>query len=124
MGQISTGQTNPDEPDYFPPFLRQKLLQVNLIAFFHTSNLKETREEDFNSWKHRTDNINNIPSLDFLNKAYISKKGQNRLVSKETSVEIKPSGGLYDGVDLSVKKFIDKDLRLKCEHSFTGKARL
>jgi hypothetical protein len=30
MGQISTGQTNPEEPDYFPTFLRNKLVGAGL----------------------------------------------------------------------------------------------
>jgi hypothetical protein len=36
-----------------------------------------------------------------LKKAYIAKKGSNSL--KDKSIEIKLNGGLYDGVDLSVK---------------------
>lgn len=45
MGQISAGQTNPEEPDYFPPFLYKKLVGVGLIKFFYTGNI-ETEQDN------------------------------------------------------------------------------
>jgi len=39
LGQISTAQTNPEEPDYFPPFLRKKLVGVGLIQFIYAGNI-------------------------------------------------------------------------------------
>jgi hypothetical protein len=90
MGAISTGQTNPDEPDYFPPFLYQKLIQVGLVAHIQTTNLPEERGyRSFNDWARDTDNINKVPSLDYLKKAYIAKKGVNALVSKDGHRETK-----------------------------------
>jgi len=107
LGSISTGQTNPDEPDYFPPFLKQKLVQAGLINFIHSANIRTEKEyEDFNKWGSEIDTINKIPSLDLLKRTYLAKRGQNSLTSKDGSMVIKPNGGLYDGVDLSV---VEKD---------------
>lgn len=53
--------------------------------------------------------------------AYISKKGQNSLVSKDNSISIKPSGGLYDGVDLSIKPYLEKTFKLECKTTFKEK---
>lgn len=74
MGNINVGQTNPDEPDYFPPFLRNKLVQVGLIKFIHTGNVSQDRNNDWNEWKDETDSINQYASLDFLNKATLQRK--------------------------------------------------
>ena len=38
-----------------------------------------------------------------MKKTYIAKRGQNSLTSRDGSVVIKPNGGLYDGVDISVE---------------------
>jgi hypothetical protein len=46
MGQISTGQTNPEEPDYFLPFLYNKLAGVGLVKFFHTGNISVDEESE------------------------------------------------------------------------------
>lgn len=49
-----------------------------------------------------------------MKKAYIAKKGQNSLTSKDKSIDIKPNGGLYDGVDISTKAVKDlKDLKVE-----------
>src|SRR5437762_367800 len=104
MGQISTGQTNPDEPDYFPPFLRNKLVGAGLIQFIHTGNLPEEKDlTDPARWFPGKDTEFFSPSLDFLKKTYLAKRGQNSLTSQDKSVAISPNGGVYDGVDLSIK---------------------
>ena len=41
------------------------------------------------------------PSLDFLKKTSLAKRGQNSLTSSYGSIKIRPNGGLYDGVDIS-----------------------
>ena len=41
-----------------------------------------------------------------MKKAYLAKRGKGSLVSKDKTVEIRPAGGIYDGVDLSVAKFL------------------
>lgn len=102
LGSISTGQTNPDEPDYFPPFLKQKLVQAGLINFIHSSNIRTERcYDDFNEFERDMDRCNKVPSLDFLKKNYIAKRGQNKLTSQDGSIVIKPNGGFYDGIDLA-----------------------
>lgn len=101
LGQISTGQTNPEEPDYFLPFLYKKLVGVGLVKFIQAGNIsvEEERDDPMFTWKG-TDREFWPPSLDFLKKAYIAKKGQNSLTSRDNSIIIKVNGGLYDGVDL------------------------
>ena len=103
MGQISTGQTNPEEPDYFPPFLRKKLVGVGLAKFIHTGNiLEEQGFQDPMRYFRGKDTEFYPPTLDFLKKTYLAKRGQNSLVSQDKTVNIKPNGGVYDGIDLSV----------------------
>jgi hypothetical protein len=46
LGQISTGQTNPEEPDYFLPFLYKKLVGVGLVKFIQAGNISVEQEED------------------------------------------------------------------------------
>jgi len=67
MGQISTGQTNPEEPDYFPPFLIKKLVGAGLVKFFTTGNISEERDDTdpMFTWKGN-DREFYPPSLDFL----------------------------------------------------------
>jgi len=104
IGQISTGQTNPEEPDYFLPFLYKKLEGAGLVKCIHAGNIGVEREDSdpMFTWKD-TDSEFYPPSLDFLKKTYIAKRGQNSLTSRDGSVVIKPNGGLYDGVDISVE---------------------
>lgn len=103
LGQISTGQTNPEEPDYFPLFLLKNLSGAGLVKFFQSSNIEEQREEcdPARCWTG-TDEEFYTPSLDFLAKSYIAKRGQGSLVSKNKSIDIKPAGGLYDGVNIAI----------------------
>lgn len=104
LGQVSTGQTNPEEPDYFPPFLRNKLVGAGLVKLIHTGNIPE--EEDFLDparYFRGKDEEFYPPSLDYLKSAYIAKQGHNSLQSLDKSIVIKPVGGVYDGVDLSVE---------------------
>jgi hypothetical protein len=104
MGQISTEQTNPEEPDYFPPFIRKKLVTAGLIKFVYANSIPEQRESG--------DFINQdpeqvfLPSKEFLKRAYLAKKGQNSLVSQDGTITVRPSGGLYDGVDLSIRELL------------------
>lgn len=110
LGQISTAQTNPDEPDYFPPFLRNKLVAVGLIKFIHAGNLPEQQYplDPMWFWKGK-DTEFYAPSLDFLKKTYLAKRGQNSLQSRDGSVEIKAAGGVYDGMDIStlLSKYVE-----------------
>jgi hypothetical protein len=46
LGQISTGQTNPEEPDYFLPFLYKKLVGVGLVKFLQAGNINVEEERD------------------------------------------------------------------------------
>lgn len=109
LGAINTGQTNPEEPDYFLPpkaGLRNKLVQVGLLKFIQTANIPTKDNYGFDEWKEETDRINNYATRDFLKMAYLAKKGQNSLVSKDKTVTVRPSGGLYDGIDLSIEDLL------------------
>lgn len=46
LGQVSTGQTNPEEPDYFLPFLYKNLVAVGLVKFIHSGNFSEELEDN------------------------------------------------------------------------------
>ena len=65
IGQISTGQTNPEEPDYFLPFLYKKLVGAGLVKFVLAGNIKEESEDcdPMFTWKD-TDREFWPPSLD------------------------------------------------------------
>lgn len=110
IGQISTGQTNPEEPDYFLPFLYKKLVIAGLVKFVHSGNIAVEEESDdpMFTWKGKDSEFYS-PSLDFLKKTYLAKRGQNSLTSKDGSVKIKPHGGLYDGIDLKVNEQVIDD---------------
>lgn len=69
-----------------------EMIQLVGTIFF----LRKKEGED-SAWWHA--------SLDFLKRAYLAKRGKGSLVSKDKTVEIRPAGGIYDGVDLSVAKF-------------------
>lgn len=103
LGQISTGQTNPEEPDYFLPFLRKKLVSAGLIKFVYANSVPERREyESFSDWARDTDDKNQIPSLDFLKKAYLMKSG---LHSKDGTITIQKEG-TYEGVDIGIRDLL------------------
>lgn len=60
LGPITTGQTNPEEPDYLPPFIQKELVSLGLMRNILTSNLKTEPDTPFD------DMINKDPNDVFL----------------------------------------------------------
>ena len=64
------------------------------------------REEQEGCEKERcwrgTDEEFYASSLGFFKKKNIAKRGQNRLQSKDGTINVSAEGGVYDGIDISV----------------------
>lgn len=74
LGQISTGVTHPDEPDYLIPWVVTELVSVGLRSNIIATNLKE--EETRDNLLNRDPNDVFLPTWDALEKIYVRKRGQ------------------------------------------------
>lgn len=125
MGQVNLGQTNPDKPDYFLPFLRVKLAQTGLYNKILSSNIAEEKDyQDPMFWFKGKDEEFYPATIDYVNRDFIAKRGHGRLKSKDSSVkiEIEADGEFYGGVNLSVNsENLDKKVEEANERSKEAK---
>jgi hypothetical protein len=106
LGQISTGQTNPEQPDYLPPFIHEELVSVGLMRNIQTSSLEVEDDSDFGDSINCDPEKVNPVTWDDMKRMYLSKKGGNSVTSTDGTISVKPSGGVYGGIDLRISKLL------------------